>query len=177
MTPPPAAGLEGHGPRGTQPQILPGPPSADTCHGRRADANPGRAGRDNRRLGRSRACWGEHPLLGELELHPGQELLITAIGENAPTQSDLVDALGVTQPTVARAVRRLTAAGFVETNRDHIDGRVVRVALTSQGRKLLPQIDQAWGQVDDRLLNALSRDEQKTLLSLLNRIGEPEDET
>ncbi len=116
-----------------------------------------------------------HPLLVELGLRPGQELLIAAIGEGSPTQSELVESLGVAQPTVARAIKRLIAAGFVKKGPDGPDGRVVRVALTSAGRGLLPEIEHAWAEVDERLLAALSPEEQRTLLSLLNKIGEADD--
>lgn len=117
-----------------------------------------------------------HPLLVELDLHPGQELLIAAVGESSPTQSELVDRLGIAQPTVARAVKRLTASGFVATKGDTADGRVLRVTLTAAGRKLLPDIERAWAEVDERLLGSLSPDEQHMLLSLLNRIAESDDE-
>lgn len=116
-----------------------------------------------------------HPLLLELNLSPGQELLIAAIGKHSPTQSELVDTLGVAQPTVARAVKRLTAAGFVETSPDRSDGRIVRIALTSEGLQLLPSIDRAWAAVDAQLLTRLSPDEQHTLLLLLTKIGEPDE--
>lgn len=110
-----------------------------------------------------------------MDLRPGQELLIEAIGESSPAQSELVEMLGVAQPTVARAVKRLIAAGYVETGRDRADGRVVRVTLTSAGRSLLPDIRRAWTEVDERLLAVLSPDEQRTLLSLLNKIGDSDD--
>ncbi len=120
-----------------------------------------------------------HPLLDDLGLQPGQELVIqaigTATGANSPTQSDLVDRLGVAQPTVARALKRLVSAGLAEFGSDRLDGRVVRVSLTASGRRLLPEIRGAWEDVDEELLGVLSTDEQHTLLSLLARIGESND--
>lgn len=116
-----------------------------------------------------------HPLLAELGLQPGQELLLVTIGAESPTQSELVERLGVSQPTIARAVGRLISAGLVEAERDHADGRVRRVSLTPSGRDMVPAIGRVWRDVDTALFAPLSAAEQQTLLALLNRVAGADD--
>jgi DNA-binding MarR family transcriptional regulator len=56
---------------------------------------------------------------------------------DAPAQTDLCRALGVTAATVSRMVRRLEKLGVVVRFRSHIDRRTKQVALTDEGLDLL----------------------------------------
>src|SRR5919197_630825 len=70
----------------------------------------------------------------ELGLYLGQELIVVDLHAHpASTQSELVARLGIEQPTVARALRRMAAAGFVEHRRDTADRRVRRLVRHRAG--------------------------------------------
>ncbi|USI74134.1 MarR family winged helix-turn-helix transcriptional regulator [Sphingomonas morindae] len=75
------------------------------------------------------------PLLDGLGLTYPQYLALIALSE-APTLSvgALGERLGLESNTLTPLIKRLAAAGLVERQRDTSDERVVRVALTEQGR-------------------------------------------
>jgi DNA-binding MarR family transcriptional regulator len=56
--------------------------------------------------------------------------------ENGKTVSEIADFLKVRRPTVTVAVNKLEKKGYLEKNGCHKDGRVVRVTLTREGKKV-----------------------------------------
>jgi DNA-binding MarR family transcriptional regulator len=68
--------------------------------------------------------------------------LIEYVGEGAQGESDgktageIADYLKVARPTVTVALRKLEQKGYITRGGSEDDGRIVRVALTRQGRKL-----------------------------------------
>ena len=87
-----------------------------------------------------------------LAIQPGQYPLLAALDANGPlTVSELVEALGISQPGVTRNVTRLVDLGLVDMSRDRADQRHKAVALTAQGhqavdkskRELWPHIEAA----------------------------------
>lgn len=61
-----------------------------------------------------------------------------SVGEALPSERDLAQALGVSRPTVREALRRVAAAGLVETR--HGGGTVVRDLRGFAGLDLLPRL-------------------------------------
>jgi DNA-binding MarR family transcriptional regulator len=65
--------------------------------------------------------------------------LIECVGmdrENGKTVSEIADYLKVAKPSVTVAVGKLEKKGYLVKNGCHTDGRVVRVTLTREGRKV-----------------------------------------
>lgn len=109
------------------------------------------------------------PVLAELGLHPGQDLLLSALWrEDGITQAELVARLGVEAPTVSKALQRLERAGYVR--RDPARGRTRRVFLTEAGRDLRRPVEQAWRRADRELHRSLTPEERATLKNILNRL-------
>lgn len=109
------------------------------------------------------------PVLAELGLHPGQDLLLSQLWrEDGITQAELIARLGVEPPTVSKALHRLERAGFVR--RDRAPGRGRTVHLTDAGRELQEPAEQAWRRGDVELLRNLDEDERATLAELLRRL-------
>lgn len=107
-------------------------------------------------------------LLAELDLYPGQELLLMAVArEEGIAQGDLGDYLNVEPPTVARSLQRLERAGLVERRLDPHDGRVLRVYLTAESRALRGKIAAIWQELNNRMLKGVSDVEQAFLRRLL----------
>ena len=107
-------------------------------------------------------------LLAELDLYPGQELLLMAVArEEGIAQGDLGDYLNVEPPTVARSLQRLERAGLVERRLDPHDGRVLRVYLTAESRALRGKIAAIWQELNNRMLKGVSGVEQAFLRRLL----------
>ncbi len=65
--------------------------------------------------------------------------LIECVGmdrEGGKTVSEIAEYLKVARPTVTVAVKKLEKKGYLCKNGCHYDGRVVRVTLTREGRKV-----------------------------------------
>ncbi|MEO3813276.1 MarR family transcriptional regulator [Sphaerisporangium sp. B11E5] len=106
-----------------------------------------------------------------LGLHLGQELLIVDIHRNpGTTQAEMVQRIGLEQPTIAKALGRMERAGFVRRDSDPQDRRVIRVHLTERGEKTVAGVEEAWADVERRTTARLSEDEALELIRMLNVI-------
>ena len=78
------------------------------------------------------------PLLEPYGLTYPQYLVLTALNENDGVRvGELGERLQLETNTLTPLVKRLEAAGLVSRQRDKADERVVRVALTAQGRDVI----------------------------------------
>lgn len=74
----------------------------------------------------------------DLPLQPSHMPVLGTLDRDGPqTIGALTEAMQVAQPTVTRAVARLTELGLVETNREHRDQRHKTIRLTPAGRGAL----------------------------------------
>src|SRR5438270_6749890 len=96
--------------------------------------------------------------LGYIREHPGT------------TQSELENGLFMDANTVVLILNELEAAQFSVRRRDPQDRRRHIVELTSAGRRALDRADSARENLEDDLLAALSAEERKTLLKLVQRV-------
>jgi DNA-binding MarR family transcriptional regulator len=87
------------------------------------------------------------------------------------SQRELANRLGVEQATVAVALRRLEAAGFVSRRPAPEDARVRLTLLTEDGREALSHIDRAWREAEKVLTDALSPQELQALRTLLHKVS------
>ncbi|MFF3437084.1 MarR family winged helix-turn-helix transcriptional regulator [Streptosporangium sp. NPDC002721] len=109
--------------------------------------------------------------MAELGLHLGQELLVVDLHHNpGTTQADLVQRIGVEQPTIAKAITRMERAGFVERAPDPGDRRVTRLRLTERGEAVVDAVVAAWAQVESRASAGLSPDDAARLIRLLRAV-------
>ncbi|MEP6591382.1 MAG: MarR family transcriptional regulator [Gemmatimonadota bacterium] len=106
-------------------------------------------------------------LLAPHGVHPGQDLLLLAIwDEPGMRQTTLATRLVVEPPTVTRMVQRLERSGLVERRRDPHDARVLRIHPTPRSRLLEGAVRRAWHDIDDRLIDAMGRDDAERLRRL-----------
>ncbi len=83
--------------------------------------------------------------LGQLGLHPGQEVLLLELDAHGPrTQRQLADGLGCEPPSVTLMVQKLEASGLIRRSPSASDGRATVVELTDRGRALLPGLKELW---------------------------------
>lgn len=105
-------------------------------------------------------------VLAGRELHPGQDLLLSALWqEDGISQAELVARLGVEPPTVSKALQRLERVGYVR--REPGRGRSRRVYLTEAGRALRRPVLQAWRDADRRIARRIGADDMATLRRIL----------
>ncbi len=86
------------------------------------------------------------------------------------TQKELVELLGIEQPTMAATLTRMERDGLITRLRDEVDGRVQRVWLTEKARSLRrPAIAEA-AAVNDLATEGLSDNEKPAFLDMVSRI-------
>jgi DNA-binding MarR family transcriptional regulator len=109
---------------------------------------------------------------GETELTLSQYNVLSAVGERPSTISEVARTADVAVPTATRALRALEERGFVLRRRKAgQDGRLVSVALTGEGSKVLAE-KTAWVRGRQRaIFDGLTRGERRTAARLLERIA------
>lgn len=83
-----------------------------------------------------------------------------------------MERIGIEQPTIAKAVRRMERSGFVERTRDESDRRVTRLRLSARGEQAVELVVAAWYEADESVTKRLSAAKRRRLVELLHEIGE-----
>lgn len=109
-------------------------------------------------------------------LSPTQAAVLATVERRGPlTLGELAHAERVRPPTVTASVRRLEGRALIRRQRDHDDRRVVRVEITTAGRRLLAEIRTRKRAYLEQRLGALPARDQATLTraaSILERVLE-----
>jgi len=108
-------------------------------------------------IGISRA---EHQALRILSAHEGCDI------------STFATNVGVSQPTATVTVDRLVDAGYITRTPCTNDRRVTRLHLTDKGRDIVERSKQAHRAIMAPYVERLSKDEQETLVRILNKMNE-----
>lgn len=109
--------------------------------------------------------------LREINLYVGQDNLLARLWTgDGITQMQLCDHLKCEPPTVTNMVKSLEQNGFIMRKRDEKDGRVMRIYLTDEGKKLEKPVDFKWKQQQEKLLNGISKEERMMLRDLMKRM-------
>ena len=95
-------------------------------------------------------------------------LLHASRGQRTPSQ--LMILLGTDTAGMTKLLDRLAAKGLIERERHPTDRRAVLIALTGQGRALLPRIRPAFGHVTGQLLAGFTHEEIIQLTGMLERM-------
>lgn len=112
------------------------------------------------------------PLRGS-GMTPQQYWLLRQLRDAGPlSTSELALALGVTPGSATVACKRLEKAGLVTRTRGEEDERVVRIALTEQGRAQIDALRQQRREALSAWLSVLSQREQEELQCLIKRLLE-----
>lgn len=105
------------------------------------------------------------------ELRPVEFALMVLLGSNqAVTQKQLSQTLGVAQPNMTGVLRRLEGRGLLERTRAEKDKRMQFITLTRAGTKLMQQAIAAGKGMDKGWLGRLSNAEQAMLVELLEKV-------
>ncbi|WP_040672078.1 MarR family winged helix-turn-helix transcriptional regulator [Rhodobacter ferrooxidans] len=86
------------------------------------------------------------------------------------TQKDLVDRLGIEQPTMAATLARMERDGLVTRQKDEADARVQRVRLTPRARALKQVAIAEAAEVNALALSGLEPGEQRQFLENLRQV-------
>lgn len=86
------------------------------------------------------------------------------------SQRELAQYLGVSHATIRGLVERLEAKGYVRTAFDAKDGRLKNVYLTNASDRYKERVHTLLEELDARMMQGLSREEQQELARMLEKI-------
>ena len=95
--------------------------------------------------------------------------LLALANKQSNTVAGCARETGIDNGAMTRMLDRLEVKGFVSRKRSNNDRRVVNVALTSQGKKIVKDIPPVIGEVLNRQLRGFSEQEFKLIKNLLQR--------
>ena len=96
--------------------------------------------------------------------------LIRASAQDEIYVKDLEKYMKIRKSTASELVSRLEKNGYVKTEKSQKDGRLKRLIVTEEGHEAHDRILQLLQEIDDRLVEGLSKEEVDTLVNLLNRL-------
>lgn len=86
------------------------------------------------------------------------------------TQRDLVDRLGIEQPTMAATLTRMERDGLITRHRDEADGRIQRVRLTARARALHAAAVTEAADLNALATRMLNDDERQQFITIMRKV-------
>jgi MarR family transcriptional regulator, organic hydroperoxide resistance regulator len=112
-------------------------------------------------------------LLREMNLHPGQELLLMQLFDrDGQTQSELLESVGLDHSTVSKSVSRMQDAGLLVREPAAHDRRVMVVHLTDKGRAMREPIAALWQTLEETSARNLSEQQAESFVDTAYAIVE-----
>ncbi|GGV58493.1 MarR family winged helix-turn-helix transcriptional regulator [Streptomyces massasporeus] len=112
-------------------------------------------------------------LLREMDLHPGQELLLMhLLDREGQSQSELLESVGVDHSTISKALRRMQDAGLIVREPAAHDRRVMVVHLTDKGRAMREPIAALWQALEETSARNLSEQQAESFVETAYAITE-----
>ncbi|WEM45490.1 MarR family transcriptional regulator (plasmid) [Photobacterium sp. DA100] len=90
--------------------------------------------------------------------------------EEGVTQTEISQKSKVENSTTTRTIDKLEKLGLVERQNDPNSRRSFRIFLTDKGRELKSNLIPIPVAINDKILSSLDKDEQKQLISLLQKM-------
>ena len=112
------------------------------------------------------------------QINATQAHLLMLLQSNNATNSILAEKMNLTKPAITKAIKNLTAHGYVTATQDANDKRSVNYALTPEGIQLAlqhQQTHQDLHQTIDHTIAGFEPQQQQTIIEFLvkiNQIGE-----
>lgn len=110
-------------------------------------------------------------MLRQMQLHPGQELLLMRLfDKDGQSQSELLDSVGLDHSTVSKSLRRMQEAGLLTREPAEHDRRVMVVHLTDKGRAMRQPIAAMWRTLEEDSARDLTAAEIETFITIAYKI-------
>jgi DNA-binding MarR family transcriptional regulator len=114
---------------------------------------------------------GSHKPAADLQMGPQDVRALTWLGHNGQAlMAEFAKGVGVPLSTATRLVDRLIEKGVVTRQRSDDDRRIVRIALTTAGKKLDERFFSLRLATSRTLLAKLNAADQRVLVSLLKKV-------
>lgn len=109
--------------------------------------------------------------MNEINLHSGQVFVLVALWkQDGQSQIELSTNLNLAPPTVNKMVKNLVESGFIRSQRDTKDTRIVRIFLTEKGNNCKNLIEEQWVKLEVQTLSNLTETEKLILFDLFGKL-------
>lgn len=109
--------------------------------------------------------------MNEINLHSGQVFVLVALWkQDGQSQIELSKNLNLAPPTVNKMVKNLVESGFIRSQRDTKDTRIVRIFLTEKGNNCKNLIEEQWVKLEVQTLSNLTETEKLILFDLFGKL-------
>lgn len=105
------------------------------------------------------------------DLSPSEMHTLVAIGRHDPRiMSDIAADLMVNVSTLSTAVSKLESRGYVRRVKNESDRRIVKIALTTKGRRAMDEHENFYFKLIDEYIKDMSVEEKKDCIKALSHI-------
>jgi len=107
----------------------------------------------------------------DLDVEPSWHLVFKLLREyKTLTMVDIAQQLGYSHPSTVVMLKKMTAKGYIASEKDSIDKRKLNIKLTQKSIDLLPDLEQIWDSCEDAIYKMLNED-----LSILKYLDDIEE--
>ena len=102
----------------------------------------------------------------------GQPAVLKYLSEHKDvTQKEIAEFLNVSQPAVAKALKKMDESGLIVRLENKKDTRCHKVKLTKKGKELVEYADNLFLRIDDVAYKGFTEEEMDTLVSFIERMN------
>ncbi len=95
----------------------------------------------------------------DLDVEPSWHLVFKLLKENETlTMVEISDRLGYTHPSMVAMLKKMTAKGYISSQRDPHDKRKQNILLTEKSHRLLPDLEHIWDACEKAILKLMGHD-------------------
>ena len=106
-----------------------------------------------------------------LGITSSQARVIKALNHLGKTsQVDLAKEFDITAASMSTMTGRLTALGFIATQKDPVNAKRNLLSLTPKGTAIIDDIEMAWANVDEYIQARIGKEKQHTLAALTQEL-------
>jgi len=107
----------------------------------------------------------------DIDVEPSWHLVFKLLREyKTLTMVDIAQQLGYSHPSTVVMLKKMTAKGYIASEKDSIDKRKLNIKLTQKSIDLLPDLEQIWDSCEDAIYKMLNQD-----LSILKHLDDIEE--
>ncbi len=106
----------------------------------------------------------------DLDVEPSWHLVFKLLKEyEILTMVEIAQQLGYTHPSMVVMLKKMTAKGYIVSEKDANDKRKLNIKLTQKSFDLLPELEKIWNSCEDAIYKMLKED-----LSIIKHLDEIE---
>jgi DNA-binding MarR family transcriptional regulator len=106
----------------------------------------------------------------DIDVEPSWHLVFKLLREHKIlTMVEIAQQLDYSHPSMVVMLKKMTAKGYIVSEKDATDKRKQNIKLTQKSIDLLPDLEQVWNSCEDAIFKLLKED-----LSILNHLNEIE---